>query len=208
MIIKMLFQYVIYIFLGILGIIFLGILTGCGQNPTGPPPPVLHFETFEDHISSMKTPGHTAKWMQQFSKYSDPYTGWIPPEGKDLAWSLAHDFWDNYLRGYSRGKCGSFAAMQAVCARNHGYNAGIIVWYHWDDDGGVWGHAEAWIEEDGRISTQSNDEYIKGEYGSYEEMKAEYIRGHVSLHGYITFYDSYWRNGEEVVYKGGTKWGD
>lgn len=200
MIIKMLVQYVIYIFLGILGIIFLGILTGCGQSPTGPPPPVLHATTFEEHIEMMKTPGHVAKWLDQFSKYSDPYTGWYVPEGKDLAWSLAHDFWENYIEGFSRGKCGSFAAMQAVCARHHGYKAGIIVWYHWDNQGGAWGHAEAWVQEKEGISVQSNNRYDKEIYINYDDMLEEYKKLHVNENGYLIMYDAYWNDDTKKEY--------
>jgi hypothetical protein len=190
----------------IVGVIIYLILTllslgGCSVNPTGPLPPVLHADTFEEHIEMMKTPAHTAKWLEQFSRYSIPYTGWIVPDGQDLAWSLAHDFWMNYIKGYSRGKCGSFAAMQAVCARSHGYEAGVIVYYWWTPDGTqVWGHAEAWIKEANGYSTQSNDLYEKEKYQTLEELKAEYIKLHVHKNGYLTFYDAYWENGEVHQY--------
>jgi len=182
-------------------VIVFGITLGCGASPAGPPPPVIHADTFEEHIAMMKTPGYTATWLDEFSKYSDPYTGWFAPEGMDLSYSLAHDLWKNYINGFSRGKCGSFAAMQAVCSREHGYEAGIIVWWAWDDNKeNVIGHAEAWVKEEDGISIQSNLSYDKEIYMDYEDMLEDYKQMHVHEHGYLLMYDAYWNEDTRKEY--------
>lgn len=86
--------------------ILLLLLCSCGYSPTSPSvPPVVHFDSFEELISSLKTPGHTAMWLRDFTVYSDPYTGFNCPNDNDLAWELANALWENYYEGKSTGKC-------------------------------------------------------------------------------------------------------
>lgn len=177
-------------------------IIGCGKSPVGPLPPVIHAETFEDHIEMMQTPGHVVKWLEQFARYSDPYTGWNYPKDKDLAWSLARDFWENYIDGFSRGKCASFAAMMVACIREHGYECGIITYYWFTKEELIFGHSEAWLKEDsGKYSTLSNNLYRKEQFNSFEELKSQYIKYHVHEDGYIIFYDEYWKNGKGYTHE-------
>ena len=170
------------------------MILGCGEIPTGPPPPVLYPTTFEALIETLDSPGKVAKWAEEFVRYSNPYTGWVPPEGRDLAWSLAHDFWENRINRYGRGKCGSFAALMVVCARSHGYDCGILCYYWWDSTGAGSGHAVAWVQEYGGISIYSNHEYIQNVYKTKAEMQQYFIQHYTSENQCIMFADAYWEN--------------
>lgn len=165
------------------------LIVGCGNLPTEPPP-IAHFATYEEAVKNLKTPSHVVQWLNSFANYDLKYNiGWEKvSEGKDLAWALSESLWENYVNGTSRGVCGQMAAMFVVCARTHGYNTGVLVWYL----PGA-GHAEAWIQEgDGYITMTSNDELYYKKYKSIDEMKCVYRE----MFDDVTFYNAYWKKGE------------
>lgn len=180
----------------LIGLILGLLLTACSQSPTGPTPPVLRPDTFEELIEMLDKPAKVAMWIKQFTTYSNPYLWELIP-GHDQAYALAYHLWEQYINGYSRGKCASFASLMLVCARHHGYECGTMTYYYWNPDGtNVRGHMETWVKEANGYSVLSNDHYVKEKYKTLEELKEAYIKLHVHKNGYLTFYDAYWKNGE------------
>lgn len=161
------------------------LFIACSYNPQGSLPPVTHYQSFDECVEALSTPAHTAMWLEEFSLYSNPYTGWDCPHGKDLAWELAYALWDNYIDGNCRGKCASFAAMYIVCAREHGYECGIICYWT-----AVSGHAIGWVRDgDGTVGITNNQEYTPGLYENTEQMYEYYEQ----RYGNICFYDAWWK---------------
>jgi hypothetical protein len=154
-------------------IFWLGIV-GCTHNPLGPLPPVRHEQTFEEHLETLPTPGHTRMWIKQFTLYDSRYNdNWCDWQGKfpDQAYALAYSLWYEYHNGKSRGTCGQFAAMYAVAARAHGYCSGALCTWT-----ATSGHALGWIREpDGTYSVTDNQEYHRSRYKNWDEV-ANYAR--------------------------------
>jgi hypothetical protein len=137
------------------------VVTGCSKNPVEPLPPICnHTPTFEQHLESLRTPGHTYFWMREFALYDlSGQLGWNWTERgmPDLAYSLACSLWETMNKGYNVGVCGQFAAMYVVAAREHAYDSGFLITYHWDaDSNNVSGHARGWIIYEGCVYVSDN----------------------------------------------------
>lgn len=160
-------------------LILLLSLSGCGANPTGPTPPVLHQQaSFEAHQASLQTPGHVYFWIKNFSTYDsgkdwEYNRNWYEWESKkdengnpfpDQAYAVAWELYHNYARGENRGQCGQFACTYAAALRTHGYRCGVLLMYNPGS-----GHAQGWVEErNGTVSITDNQTYCQSVYPSYE----------------------------------------
>jgi len=129
-------------------------------------------ETFEEHLATLKTPGHTWLWLKDFAVYDLKYNWnwgiWVRLGFPDQAYALAHSMWKEYHEGKSRGVCGQYTAMYVVAAREQGYKAGGICTWAYQGPG----HARGWIvEKDGSVSIADNTDYLRNVYSSYEEFE-------------------------------------
>lgn len=172
-------------FLGrlMMAVLYVLMLSSCGRNPFGAipdsvtKPPILHEQSFEEHIATLKTPSHTAFWVNRFAVYDLGYNWnwsvWERLGFPDQAYALAHSMWKEYHEGKSRGVCGQFAATYVVAAREHGYKCGgLCTW------GPNWGHAQGWIiESDGSVSLTDNKKYLKSKFSNWDKF-LKYARDH------------------------------
>ena len=175
---------------------------GCAKLPTGPAPPVVNSGiTFEQHLDSLYTPGHTYFWLKEFSSYDlrgQLGWDWLERSMPDLAYSLAYSLWETTIKGINVGVCGQFASMYVVAARHHGYDSGFLITYRWNPDGSnVSGHARGWIIYNGSIYISDNQYLFRSGFKTKKELFDDFSKTwftNPNGYGWIT------NNKLEVIY--------
>lgn len=157
------------------------VIVGCSKNPVSPLPPVCRqTSTFEQHLETLKTPGHTYFWVKEFTLYDlSGQLGWdwVERGMPDLAYSLAYSLWETTYKGYNVGVCGQFAAMYVVSAREHGYDSGFLITYRWGKDGAdISGHARGWIVYEGVVYISDNTQLYCSDFSTKEALFEDFAK--------------------------------